>query len=356
MLENYPYCPTLHARVAEIKALGQLPAATKDRIFPVIVARPWPNAKHLDRTWEKIAEAIGNRRFALDLDVTKRNSGGDRSACAEFDNLFLSRNGFANYYDAVGDIPEAIPVLRIQGGEAAQFDIQAAHIDNLDRGVVVRIEHDAVRNPISLVDQVLARFADVSFFIDAGWSRDLIRHEMWASAIIERVSSEHPEMELVISGSSFPASFASIANRGVISVEERHLYNNLVRRHNAASLIYGDWGSTRPPSTEQLPMRNVPRIDLPTSNQWITFRRDRELEDDEDYTDIAQRVIDDPEWPADLNIWGAYTSGGTASGEPGAIRSPATAAAARINIHLHRQAFFGANNIVIDGDEPFTDD
>ncbi|KRB79868.1 hypothetical protein ASE00_19420 [Sphingomonas sp. Root710] len=103
-------------------------------------------------------------------------------------------------------------------------------------------------------------------------------------------------------------------------------------------------------------MRNVPRIDLPTSNQWITFRRDKDLEDNEDYTDIAQRVIDDSEWPANLNIWGTYTISWTASGEPGAIRSPATAAAARINIHLHQQAFFGANNVVIDGDEPFTDD
>ncbi len=75
MLEQFPYCPALHSRVAEIKALSKLPAATKDRLFPLIIARPWPNAKHLDRTWEKVGEAMGNRRYALDLDRTKRNSG-----------------------------------------------------------------------------------------------------------------------------------------------------------------------------------------------------------------------------------------------------------------------------------------
>lgn len=356
MLEQFPYCPALHARVAEIKALAQLPAATKDRLFPLIVCRPWPNAKHLIRTWEKIGEAMGNRRFALDLDRTKRNSSGKLAAATEFDELFVSRNGFANYYDAVGSIAEAIPVLRVSGGEAAQFNAQAGHVDMLDRGLVVRIEYGVVTNPIALVEQVLGRFQDVSFFVDVGWSNDILGRESWASGIVERIARDQPDIEVVVSGSSFPDSFSDIGARGVIPVGERYLYNNLVRRHNSATLIYGDWGSTRPPSTQQMPMKNIPRIDLPEPSQWVSFRRDKELDDEEDYTDIAQRVVADADWPADLNIWGTYTIEWTASGEPGAIRSPATAAAARINIHLHRQAFFGANDIVVDGDEPFTDD
>lgn len=356
MLEQFPYCPALHARVAEVKALSKLPAATKDRLFPLIIARPWPNAKHLVRTWEKIGEAMGNRRFALDLDREKRNSGGKLAAADEFDDLFISRNGFANYYATVSGIAEAIPVLRLSGGEAIQFEAQARNVEELDRGLVVRIEYGVVSNPIALADQVLGRFQDVAFFVDVGWSPDILGRELWASSIVERITRDHPEIEVVISGSSFPNSFSNIGDRGIIRVEERLLYNNLVRRHNSATLIYGDWGSTRPPSTEQVPMRNIPRIDLPTQNEWVSFRRDKELDDEEDYTDIAQRVVADVDWPANLDIWGTYTIEWTASGEPGAIRSPATAAAARINIHLHRQAFFGANDIIVDGDEPFTDD
>lgn len=356
MLEQFPYCPTLHTRVAEIKALTQLPAATKDRIFPLIIARPWPNAKHLGRTWEKIAEAMGNRRFALDLDRTRQNSGRALAAAAQFDELFVSRNGFANYYDTISNIAEAIPVLRISGGEVPQFEAQARHVDNLDRGLVVRIEYGVATNPIALVEQVLDRFQDVSFFVDAGWSRDILGREAWASRIVARIAHNHPEIEVVISGSSFPDSFSDIGDRGTNPVRERYLYNNLVRRHNSATLIYGDWGSTRPPSVDQGPMRNIPRIDLPTQSEWVSFRRDKELDDEEDYTDIAQRVVGDVDWPADLDIWGTYTIEWTANGEPGAIRSAATAAAARINIHLHRQAFFGANDFIVDGDEPFTDD
>jgi Beta protein len=355
MLENLSYCPILHARVAEIKALFQLPAAAKDRIFPLIIARPWPNANRLQRTWDKVSEAFGGRRFALDLDLTRRNSGSDKPAAAEFDRLFSAHGGFANYYAVVAAIPEAIPVLRISGGGAAEFDEQADHIIELDRGLVVRIAYGAVTNPLALVDQVLARFDDVTIFIDAGWSNDLLSREIWASGIVERVTAARPEVEIVVNGSSFPDSFVDIEARGEIPVRERYLYANLVRRHNAAILVYGDWGSTRPPS-DPVPMKNIPRIDLPESIEWISFRRDKELDDDEDYADIARRVVADPAWPADLNIWGTYIIECTADELPGAIRSPAVAASARINIHLHRQAFFGDAGIAGDEDEPFTDD
>lgn len=356
MLENFSYCPLLHARTQEIKALFQLPAPTKDRLFPLIVARPWPNATLLDRTWEKVAEALGTRRFALDLDPTKRNSGSSKLAAAEFDRLFLEAGGFENYYAVVSQIPSAIPVLRISGGHVTQLEQQAHQIAALDRGVVVRLQYGAVTNPLALVEQVLDLFEDdVSIFVDASWSNDLLSREVWSSQIVQRVTDIRPETELVICGSSFPSSFVDIGDRGVNPVRERYLFDSLVRRHNAAILTYGDWGSTRPPS-DPVPMKSVPRIDLPEASDWISFRRDRDLDDDEDYSDIAARVVADAAWPDDLNIWGTYIIECTADGLPGAIKSPAVAAAARINIHLHRQAFFGAAGTVSDGDEPFTDD
>lgn len=356
MLANIPYCPLLYSRVAEVKALFQLPAAAKDRMFPVIVARPWPNAKQLSRTWEKLQEAFGLRRFGLDLDSTKRDSSSEKSAAAEFSALFDRTGGYRNYYNLLEIIPQAIPVLRIDGGVGRHFDEQAGHVDRLDRGLIVRLQHGQIINPLELASMVLDRFEDVVFFVDAGWSTDLLSREIWASQIIKHISDERPEAEIVVSGSSFPDSFTDIVYRGVIPVHERSLHSNLSRRHNAAHLIYGDWGSTRPPSTEQIPMRNTPRIDLPTSGEWLSFRRDKQVDEDEDYPGIARRMIDDRAWPADLNIWGTYTIECTAEQLPGAIRNAAVAAAARINIHLHRQAFFGANASLGDQDEPFTDD
>lgn len=203
-----------------------------------------------------------------------------------------------------------------------------------------------------LVRQVTELVEDVAIFVDLGWTRDLLGRQAWASEIIGSITDMRPEAEMVVAGSSFPSSFADIGAKGNVSVLERSLHANLVRQHNAARIVYGDWGSTRLPSSESIPMRNVPRIDLPTNSDWICFRKDGE----EGYADIANRLMSDLDWPAGLNIWGTYTIECTADGVPGAIRSPGTAAAARINIHMHRQVHFEAPGEVNDGDEPFTDD
>ena len=355
MLENFPYCPTLYSRVAEIKALSQLPAVTKDRIFPLLVARPWPNANKLSKTWEKINEALGGRRFALDLDRSKQNIKTTKKASEDFDLLFDSKNGFENYYNLISEVSPAIPVLRLGANDVSNFQLQAGHINRLDRGVIIRLEHGRVQDFQRLLGQAFNSFNDFSVFIDAGWSPDLLGREGWASSIIEFISRQHPEAEIVITGSSFPETFADLGERGSFSVKERSLYDNLVRRHNSATLIYGDWGSTRPPK-ESVPMKNIPRIDLPNRREWISFRKSNDFGKSEDYSDIAQRVVDDSTWPKKLAIWGTYVIEWTASGEPGGIRSSSLAASARINIHLHSQAFFDETNIISDGDEPFVDE
>lgn len=355
MLEYFSYCPTLHTRAAEISALSQLPPETKNRIFPLIVARPWQNANLLEMTWAKIYEALGNRRFALDLDLTKKNVITKRVASQEFNDLFNAANGFGAYYEQVSKLPQAIPVLRLGGVGVPQLSEQLKHVEIIDRGAVLRLEFGLVQNPSDIAVDVLKRLEDVSIFIDVGWSRHLLEREVWASSIIKAISDLRPEVEIVLTGSSFPDSFSSLGRRGENAIAERFLYNNLIRRHNSAVIIYGDWGSTRPPSAP-IPMTPVPRIDLPTSANWISFRRDSNTPIFETYIDIARRTVSDNAWPQDIEIWGTQAIKWTAQGEPGAINSPHAASAARINIHLHQQAFFGEGGAANDTDEPFTDD
>lgn len=356
MLQNIAYCPILYTRVAEMKALFQLPATSKDRIFPVLSARPWPNANQLSRTWEKIGEAFGARRFALDLDPTRRVTTSSKPAAEQFAALFDPSSGFAAYYEAVEGVPFAIPVLRLSGTDIDDLEGQARHIERLDRGSVLRLTFTGSAPPLRLLTSVINRVPDLTIFVDMGWSNDLVAREAWASQLIGQVADLAPETELVVAGSSFPDTFASIGARGILAVAERGIYSSLVRRHNSVSLVYGDWGSTRPPSTLDVPMRNVPRIDVPAASQWVFFRQDKSRSVPEDYEDVARRAVNDRDWPGELRLWGTYAIESTAQGLPGAIRSPGTAAAARINIHLHRQAFFGADVITGDADEPFTDD
>ena len=98
-------------------------------------------------------------------------------------------------------------------------------------------------------------------------------------------------------------------------------------------------------------MRNTPRIDLPLQTEWLVYRQGS----DEGYPELAQQMIRDPLWPRDLTIWGTHMILSTASALPGSIRSPNTAAAARINIHLHRQAYVGAEVVPSDPEEPYVD-
>jgi hypothetical protein len=350
MLAGKTYCPILHARVAEIKGLERLPEPTKDLLFPLIVGRPWPNAKHLKKTWEKVIAAFGERRFALDIDPFKKIPTSDKPAAAEFAKLFDPTDGYANYYDEVEGIETAIPVLQLTAGFMPDLVRQLEHVARIDRGVVLRVQRDLCAQPTILVPNVIAAYPEAAVFIDLSWSPDLLGHEMWASAILATFAEGDAEFEIVVAGSSFPEAFKKRA-RDEISAYERMVFDSLVRRHNSVVLTYGDWGSTRPPRLP-VPMGTIPpRIDVPMTREWISFRS----EGGEEFDDVARRAVADSMWPSGLNIWGTYMIEGTADGVPDAIRGQAASAAARINIHLHRQAHFGASGSFGDQDEPYTD-
>jgi hypothetical protein len=347
MLGNTAYCPILYARVAEVKALSQLSSPAKDRLFPIVVWRPWPNARALARTGEKIIQAMGERRFAVDLDRSRQGVPGTPAA-SEFDHLFDPQDGYARYYEFVGALPNAVPVLR---SNPIDLPGQLARIEALDRGVVVRIPFGAAADMVEAARTLVHDTQDVVVVIDAGWSNDLLGRELWASQMVQQMTDIRPEIELIVAGSSFPDTFSRIHGRGDIPVRERQLYASLSRRHNAANLVYGDWGSTRPPAVDAGPMRNVPRIDLPFQSEWICYRQTA----DEGYPELAQAMMADRSWPAGLTIWGTFMIASTAEGLPGSIRSPGTAAAVRINIHLYTQAFAGAANAPGDIEEPYVD-
>lgn len=349
MLEGKTYCPVLHTRVAEMKALQMLSPTTKDLIFPLIVARPWPNARKLENTWKKIEDCLGNRRFGLYLDPFKRGSV-KADAGREFDALFDSRRGFEKYYGVVNELAFAIPVLQYEHGTVPELARQCEAAESIGRGAILRLHMGHVTNPIADLTEVHRHLDDVVVWVDLGWGSDLLHRELWASRILEQIGRDNPDSEVVVSGSSFPASFDR-TDRDVARALEREVHDNLVRRHNAVRVTYGDWGSTRAPQ-DPTPMRIVKRIDLPNSREWIYFKDDGA----ETYQDIAERVLADPAWPKGLGVWGTYVIESTAEDIPGSIRGQAAAAAARVNIHLHQQAHFGNPAGEASGDEPFTDE
>jgi hypothetical protein len=350
MLEAFEYCPRLLTRISEMKALFQLPTASKDLMLPMMAVSPWPNAKHMARTWEKIVEASAGRRFAVDLDRSYVPTNGQRPAVGEFETLCSPIDGFASYYEQLGKVERAIPVFQV-ALDHIEFLRQFERVNELDRGFFFRISYNGPQQAFQNLQWLLQTGSEFVLFVDAEWQRDILLREIWVQGVIQQIEGAEDRVEVVVCSSSFPDSFSDVRQKKEIEIIERNLFSNVSRRFNQVRMTYGDWGSTRPRQAPT-PMTLVRRIDLSLSRDWVCFRQSEE----ESYADIARRICAERDWGSQPRIWGVIAIESTANELPGSISAPPAATAARINMHLHRQAQFNAPLISNDGDEPFSDE
>lgn len=354
MLEGREYVPLLYTRLAEIRAMRELPESSKNLLVPVFKLRPWLNSKSLGRALEVIEEAVGNRLYGLDLDDFKYESNPDpeKQARVDFASLFNSEGGFETYYKLTNDGVNRVPVFRALTSQHIQIERQLDHIEAMDRGVFVRAKVGEPGHFFDVARAIKQRgVGNAVFIIDCGWGRDILTSAALAVSHAQNLIEISQEFEIVVAGSSFPDAFAGLGDRFEIAAIERQLYSEVRRQVNYPSLYYGDWGSTRPP-TDPVPMRNVPRIDIARPNNWVSWRS----EDDESYVDVAERTVSDSFWDGELGIWGEYMIVATSEGEEVRIKSPAMAAAVRVNLHLHQQANFDNPDGLHIGDEVVGDD
>ena len=341
----------LHARLAEMRALGELPTATKNKLFPIIRARPWLNSKSLDAVWAKIEEVFPERWYGLDLDSTKNRSDKDSEAYTAFRQLFVQDDGFSNYYDLVASKDWAVPVLRAAGIGFPDLERQLQHVAAIDKGLIVRVEPLRCGNLQATAALIHEKIPEnVVFAFDCGWGRDILQQAAFCVAHIDSIFEVNDQLEFVVGGSSFPDSFSKQGERISIPMIERQLFQEVRRNLNQVELVYGDWGSTRPPQ-DPVPMKNIPRIDFALPGQWIAHRSGN----GEDYEELAEEVLADSAWANGLGIWGEYMIECAAGGLEPSIKSPAMAAAVRVNLHMHIQANFDDPNSMVVGDEPFDD-
>ncbi|WP_170004567.1 beta family protein [Pseudopontixanthobacter vadosimaris] len=354
MLEGKAYVPLLHLRLAEVRALRELPESSKNLMIPIVKLRPWLNSKTLDKALDTLDEAIGNRLYGLDLDEFKYEAHPDPAKLAkvEFASLFDPTDGYRNYYDVVESGPNRIPVFRGITDREPQIEDQLQQVEELERGLFVRALANQPGAIINIADAVIQRgLENVVFVVDCGWGPNILTQAALCSGIVQTLVDLSPTIEIVVAGSSFPDAFGGLGDRFIIPVNERGLFQEVRRAVNGGELVYGDWGSTRPP-TKPVPMRNVPRIDIAKTASWLSWRS----EGGEDYEDIANRVLEDAEWDGTLGLWGEYMIEKTAEGSDGSIKAPAMAAAVRVNLHLHQQAHFSNPDGLHVGDEVVGDD
>jgi hypothetical protein len=288
------------------------------------------------RAIDRIKEAIGDRYFGLDLDASRRNHRAT-PAYEEFERLFDSQDGWRNYYEFVAAVPFAVPVLR--AGVDMQLGPQLAQVEGIDRGLFVRVD---VQQPFSVEAVARAcverRLENVVFVLDCGWRDHLLPFEAACVGLIRTISDVSPNFEFVVGGGDFPAQgFDTRGDHFQIPGEERQIVDGVRRVLNDVEIIFGDWASTRPPPTDSQIRRSRPRLDMPTRAGWECWRSQTSAGT---YADLAADVARDRRLGNMSDLWGEQLIIATKDGGEPAIKSPATAAAVRINLHMVTQAHF----------------
>ena len=345
------YFPTIGLRPAEIRALEELPENTKDRILPIILFAPWVGSNSLEKSLERVVDAFGKRAFFLDLDTAYYSKGKPRDAVIEYEGIVGNED---NYFALVEGIPQAIPVLRIEAATSYSIANQLVKLGELDRNFLVRIRKGAFpTGDISILKTLFdTGQSNYVISIDCEWSDDVLSSEQWVAQIFQQFIQFDARSPVVVSLSSFPKTFSEISGAKSLPIDSRILFNNIKRRFgNQFVVLYGDWATTKP-REDKIARTPAARIDYATVDQWVIHRK----KDEWDYLDAAKELMKSKYWNKGLHVWGSLMIEKTANGDVSGITTPTKNVAARINLHLHQQAWFDDPNLMLNTDDPYIDD
>jgi len=349
------YLPLLKLSPAEMIALESLPERDKDSLRPIFPLRHWLSTKTLDKAFDRIEKAYGDRPAFL-LPPAVPNTEDFSPTAAELRALLDSANGYQNWRSLFteGRGQNMIPTLQL--ADAAQFDQQAIALLGLGRGAMVPFTRNAFPFLSVIANRIGAlsgQGVGITFLIDLGKEgRTLLLQEVELRKICEQLFQACPNSTVAICASSFPASFTSIENQ---EIYERQLYQSM-RGHFGAALHYSDRGSARAESRGGGSTDPYPRIDYPLAAKWLFYRTATSVAYSSGYRSVAADLMNDTSaWDPNLRIWGTQMIEKTSLGQAGGISSPARSTAVRINLHLHRQLWFDMPDNLYETDDDWED-
>lgn len=349
--DSISYLPILALKPAEMRALEELPEHTKNAMMPLIPLRPWVGSHRLQSSIERIDVSYAGRPVLIE--IGERELTKPRPVFDELEELRDPRDGFAKWCEFIEAHDRFVPVLQI-GIDPVQERAQTIRLDGLGRGLVVRIDRGAFGN-VGVLAAAIGHWTDggrgVCFVIDYGAVRaDHLLIAAQTVGLINTIRLAAPSAVISVSASSFPQSFSNLPRQ---EIYERRLFNEMVVQIGRAGLIYGDRGSAR---AEQLGGGSgvIPaRIDYPGFDDWTFFRsEDTGLHG---YIEQANVLMASELWNGDLRVWGTQMIERTARGDASAIDTPGKSTAARINLHLQLQTFYGDDDAVEDTEDDWED-
>ncbi|WP_159953343.1 hypothetical protein [Rhizobium sp. 18065] len=345
-ISDLNYVPTLAVRSSEMNGLERLPAASKDRLQPNFLLAPWPNAAELMRAIDRISKAFPARSFFLDIDRDYQITNIDVLGQQQWLELQDPANCYANWVGFIETVPNASPCLQIAGLSRVEIVNQIAAFQEMGRTFALRIELQ--RFPPNLGEAIAAvnevGSADYAIIVDAGWISDTQPSRLRiANLIATQLSGVDAQIPFVVSYTTIPKGFAEVEGVDFVAFDNREFLAELVQLTNRQRITYGDWGSTRP-REQGIASRPKPRIDLALRSGWLSARNKPE---DWDFDDAAEVIMSSQQWQQvnGLGVWGEFMIRQTAISPSLGINSPQKNISARVNLHLHIQAFYNDGDI-----------
>lgn len=339
------YLVTLGIRPAELSGLKELPGTSKDRLTPVVLIAPWLATTPLSRALDKFEESYSARPYFVDVDTYYRINDKRNEAKELWEQLADKPADLNAWWDLLANYPNANPCLLMAQQPIERAREQIAWARERNRTFCLRVNlAEGIGSGIpqwmpALATELAEEGAtDYAVVFEFGWVQDPVLVAALASGYIQTFFLQiPPTIPIAISCTSFPKGFTSYDGTKELAFTNRELIAQVQRVTNRPRIVYGDWGSTRPRSYEHASQPKN-RIDYPTDTSWV-FARDQE--ESVDFKTAALRITGSNYWSGGLGIWGEQLIEGTAAGQAFAIDSMPKMYAARINIHLHRQAFYG---------------
>lgn len=337
------YLVTLSVRPAELSGLKELPGGTKDRLTPLLLLAPWLATTPLSRSLDKFEESYPSRPYFIDVDTYYQINDKPNDAKAMWQRFAQPPADLDAWWELLSKYPNANPCLLMarQPIERAREQIMWARENN--RTFCLRMNlAEGIGSMIpswmsTLVNELATEGAnDYAIVFEFGWVENPLFVKAVASGYTNSFfSTIPPEVPVAVSCTSFPTDFTPFYGTDELAFTNRDLIAQVQQTTNLR-VVYGDWGTTKPRSYGHASQPKN-RIDYPTDRSWV-FARDQDQSID--FQEAAQRITGSAYWSGNLGIWGEQRIEGTAAGQAFAIDSMQKMYAARINIHLHRQAFY----------------
>lgn len=319
--------------------MEELAPSDKDLLLPHITLRPWLSAHHIEPVIAKIEAAVGHRPVIVDVTRDPFALGESRRPVHDaLDALRDPTEGYANFYDFVAEHENFVPTLQLAARREVPAQIPKALA--LGRGIVVRLTEPGFGASVGIAQQLAGVDQEKVYFIldYQRQTRELLGRAAGAIGLINGIREILPDCFISVSASTFPSNFGGIDRQAIF---ERLFHDEVVRHVQARNVIYSDTGSVRKERQTGASGQPPPRIDNAMPREWTFFREnDDSIDRDAAYQRAAARAIRSEGW-VNLGIWGTAQIINTANGAA-AIISQQRSTAARINIHLHQQANFGA--------------